>query len=155
MTEKLFFRWRWKVSEFKITIEGDHIISCLGKGHLGTTRTVGKDDKQPPSINSMQLFITKEEGSLPVEKPSRHQCHSKWAVLVLFTSCEAFWRHHSISTSLQGAITRPVGLNLGDVAEYLGIWERMHGPGSLKRDRVWVSVSMIGRCTPPGRCLKL
>ena len=48
------------MSEFKITIEGDHIISCLGKGHLGTARTVGKDDKQPPSINSRQLFITKE-----------------------------------------------------------------------------------------------
>lgn len=105
---KLFFRWRWKVLEFKITIEGVHIISCLWKGHLGKARwswlarTVGKYDKQPLSINSRQLFITKEGEGLPVEKPDRHQCHSKWAVLVLFTSCAAFWRHNNISTSLQG-----------------------------------------------------
>lgn len=41
-----------------------------------------------------------------------------------------------------------MGLNLGDVAEDLGIWERLQEPCSLKQDRVWVSVSDDGELHP-------
>lgn len=54
-------------------------------------------------------------------------------------------RHSEDTTAFlhpyRGTVTRPVGLSLGYVAEHLGIWERIQGPGSLKQDRVWLSVS--------------
>lgn len=59
--------------------------------------------------------------------------------------CSPPVRHSEDTTAFlhpyRGTISRPVGLSLGFVAEHLGIWERMQGPGSLKQDRVWLSVS--------------
>lgn len=160
---KLFFRWRWKVLEFKITIEGDHIISCLGKGHLGNARwliLVGQDCGkiwQTASKYQLQAIVYYKGRRRP---PSGET----WQTSVPFiVSCAGTVHLLCGILKTRQHFYIPTGGPLPDLwASVLGMWQNTWGSGKGFRTQAhWsrtgcgILFQMIGRCTPPGRCLKL